>query len=793
MGDIGLFRITGSLKTVNLLYGYYACEDSGHVSETARQPNLPSHINHDVHDVATLFKRLLSGISGGVLGSLALFDVLVGIYSQLHESPASAKSSQSKIRSKLIALAIGSIESQFRRELVCSVFGLLALVGRASEVTEGTSASNLRAKFDPEWRKNGDLMRYEALAIIFGPLLVGNLLKDYTMKLTDPKDGLVVRSITPPMPKKEKTKRPKHEHELGLNIEKFHIANKVTKMLISNWKETVKHMRSLEMLKPNLERKRNHARPRHNKSLLHSASANFESRKQPNWNIQTTAIKLSDSRASPIPPSPTDFHGHCSYIARAQTSGTTLLQHPPSHNHQKKMSFSALSPTIEELDEYCHEFSHCKSQAIVPLHMKVNSQSTVSLASAQEREAHLGLRFTLPKKSRLQKPFSKQPQNMQNSAKAVLASKIDRKRALCQDATYDSSEVEWNKENFTKQYINFSNSCQVQTSVDHDGLKPKRAEKKYSSNHLSYKATVALPSVIITPRKITGVIREVGSVKRLAAMFEKASQKPVASSSLLSRRVKSQGDLANYQETRMNPINQSQAETPGRKILNIEPKPGWNMDSDTFQYTGCSRPPSVAYASSRISTLDLSPGTTCSNSNLHEKIRMLQREIKIKSEEAARLRKQIKKINEVEKRGLDDRVEQTKLLVTEWKERAEKSEQVVTLFHHFFFKLREASRPYQTETCEGQFAAECLKSIREILCEMDTNNKMMIADSIFSRAENQSQSDTNGSGLISGDLGGFTSSECSADTVVISRGVSETSFGQWLQGDELLIPVEEIL
>lgn len=130
----GVFRVPGSHGIVALLYNHYCSLDDGGeaISGTVRCPTLPEHINCDVHDVASAFKKFLSGLPGGILGSLRLFDALISIQTQLCGDPEWTRTKQSKVRARLIALAIFTLKSQYRRDLICAVFGLLCIIGRLS-------------------------------------------------------------------------------------------------------------------------------------------------------------------------------------------------------------------------------------------------------------------------------------------------------------------------------------------------------------------------------------------------------------------------------------------------------------------------------------------------------------------------------------------------------------------------------------------------------------------------------------------------------------------------------------
>ena len=248
----GIFRIPGSVRVVNALFNYYCCMENGEteVARTVRCANLPEHIQASVHDVASTFKRLLSVLSGGILGTLSIFDALVAIHSHLHGQPEFLRIKQTQVRARMIALAIGTIESQFRRELICGVLGLLSLIGRAAELAP-------REDENGEPIPTGDLMGYSALGIVFGPLIVGDLLDQYDMNIATPDSGLLLFPLTPKRLQKGQrnraksvpTGKPSHGPPA---IDKIHIANDITEMLIANWRDVVRQMKSLGTHHPHI-------------------------------------------------------------------------------------------------------------------------------------------------------------------------------------------------------------------------------------------------------------------------------------------------------------------------------------------------------------------------------------------------------------------------------------------------------------------------------------------------------------------------------------------------------------
>lgn len=234
----GVFRVPGSSKTVNALYSYY-CDASGndpYISSTTYQPTLPASIPHRVHDVASTFKRILSGLPRGVLGSITLFDAFLAIYSELQDRLEVPAEKSKKTRARLIALAIQTIDSRPQRDLICAVFGLLSLIGHATE-----QSPTKDAKGNP--LPPSQLMSYNALGIIFGSLLVGSDLDNYDIKESSPTSGM---SLCPISSKKrrdrQKAKEPTSDNS---EVFKIKVLIDVAEMVISNWRDVVRQMLSL--------------------------------------------------------------------------------------------------------------------------------------------------------------------------------------------------------------------------------------------------------------------------------------------------------------------------------------------------------------------------------------------------------------------------------------------------------------------------------------------------------------------------------------------------------------------
>lgn len=328
----GIFRIPGSVRVVNALFDYYCYMDnfSVDVAGTVRGANLPVHIRCSVHDVASTFKRLLSVLPGGILGSLGIFDAFVAIHSQLlRGQPEFPRTKQTKVRARLIALAIGTIKSQFRRELVCAVFGLLSLIGRAAELTP-------REDDGGRPLPTGDLMGYGALGIIFGPLLVGDLLSSYSMRLATPSSGLLLFPLTPRKIQKDKRKsKNAMSDQDGHSVNKIHVANDIAEMLISNWRDVVRQMKALGVL----HRKEVSVLNFQTTSMRPSASSDFAIKRPRDWEHRTTVDSLDRSRSPEHTPT---------MPARRQRPMPIPKRTVSSNRLTGKPSVRALSPTAEE-------------------------------------------------------------------------------------------------------------------------------------------------------------------------------------------------------------------------------------------------------------------------------------------------------------------------------------------------------------------------------------------------------------------------------------------------------------
>ncbi|PQE05598.1 GTPase activating Rga6 protein [Rutstroemia sp. NJR-2017a BBW] len=385
----GVFRIPGSQNTVNLLYNHYCLvnDEGGLVAGTVRCPTLPDHIQCDVHDVASAFKKFLSGIPGGILGSLPLFDALVSIQTHLRGDPELTRTKHSKVRARLIALSIATLRSTYRRELICAVFGLLCMVGRAAETAR---REDDRGRPLP----TSDLMGYRPLGIVFGPLLVGDLLENYNLRLADPHGSLVLTPVSSPKQRRERHKKNKSAEEgitFNTTVDKVKVANGITEMLITHWRDIVRHMKNLGALKPIEGSKSLAVRGRKTPTLRPSMSESFSLRKPPDW-IHEKPSRYADRSLSPTPPQ------RKSSLQCAEIN--LLLTLLAGHKEHKEVAVEEPldDPLISPLDPIQVRKQRVRQHRTAPRKVVTNARSGSTLSPAVVEEHPDEVSFELDRK-----------------------------------------------------------------------------------------------------------------------------------------------------------------------------------------------------------------------------------------------------------------------------------------------------------------------------------------------------------------------------------------------------------
>lgn len=248
----GIFRISGQLSTVNKLYDYYAQQieaaDKGPtaIRQTVHAALVPSHISHNAHDVAAVFKKFLNALPGGILGSLSLFTALESIHKQLYANPDATESHRREARARLIALAISSVTSQYRVSLICAVLGLVAVIGHETQAALTSNGAN----FDSDSAPTAELMSYKGLGLVFAPLVIGDLTDEIELQPQSERGGVLSLPDSPPKRRrdsKRKTSMPKFPGMstfLDMSGARYKIVANVFEMLLVHWTDIVPQLRS---------------------------------------------------------------------------------------------------------------------------------------------------------------------------------------------------------------------------------------------------------------------------------------------------------------------------------------------------------------------------------------------------------------------------------------------------------------------------------------------------------------------------------------------------------------------
>lgn len=231
------------------MYDYYqrqlGTSNGDAIVQTTSLATLPTHLTYTVNDVAHLFKALLAGLPGGLLGSPAVFQALYSIQSFLHTDPSLDPRFAKKVRPRMIALAIASLNLHFRITLICAVFGLLRCVALSTHgVVEESKITKPAETFT--------YLKEDSLGVIFGPLLLGDKSDQILVPAHEERGGLLLLPTIAPQPDEEpakgKSKQKKNQGYVQMQREKARRAALVTEMVISEWENVVIEMRKIGVM-----------------------------------------------------------------------------------------------------------------------------------------------------------------------------------------------------------------------------------------------------------------------------------------------------------------------------------------------------------------------------------------------------------------------------------------------------------------------------------------------------------------------------------------------------------------
>lgn len=193
-----LFFDSGDPRAAARLYDRFASQvmsaekEGDKIEMTTRSSDMPPGFGSNIHlgtparnatevlTVANVFRALLAGLPGGILGSQKLYGVLVDMYyarftdCQLErtESCLGGLSVAESFKTKAMTHAILALTGKMQLELICGVFGLCAVLLHETERNIEFERQARRGKAGPSFVSG--LMSVDRLGRAFGPLLIND-------------------------------------------------------------------------------------------------------------------------------------------------------------------------------------------------------------------------------------------------------------------------------------------------------------------------------------------------------------------------------------------------------------------------------------------------------------------------------------------------------------------------------------------------------------------------------------------------------------------------------------------
>ena len=348
----GIFRISGQKTTVDALYSWYSnlCIEDQHdqkVLRTLGNGALPKNLQVNPHDVASLLKRFIGGLHGGLLGSVELFKTLYGALTNLERQPGQSEETFTAIKSQIIALLISSIPNAKQMHLICAFFGLTAAIGDETKKIKSRRTTDESSK---------ELMGHRALGVVFGPLLLSDLEKDLDI-------GLDRFNADRPCPqtsmwsKKEKRRSQVIDPKLQQDIRHRQALLRVTAAtdlayeLLTHWKSAIIELRKIE-------RKRRYE---------------HLNRRSPEGSLYTFSEALS-----------TDFSGTTTADGTPPTAPTT----PPAKSHLDQARSARLQKVVDAF----------RRSSKTDVAQQSTEQGFLEIVKKQQEEVHVQprMRYKIP-------------------------------------------------------------------------------------------------------------------------------------------------------------------------------------------------------------------------------------------------------------------------------------------------------------------------------------------------------------------------------------------------------------
>ncbi|KAI9371831.1 hypothetical protein BJX61DRAFT_534474 [Aspergillus egyptiacus] len=196
-GVQNLFVDPGDLDTATQTYDHFAGQvlsaekEKSTIHMTMRSSRMPSFLDEmsgpglearnpaQVLGIAFTFKELLSGLPGGILGSVQLYQILVNLcYGRVSQGPVQRTGSclaglspEDYAKVRAMSLAILALTSTMQLNLICGVFGLCSLLLHETERMFEIERRTRRGSHRRSVTSSADKLTADRLATTLGPLL----------------------------------------------------------------------------------------------------------------------------------------------------------------------------------------------------------------------------------------------------------------------------------------------------------------------------------------------------------------------------------------------------------------------------------------------------------------------------------------------------------------------------------------------------------------------------------------------------------------------------------------------
>lgn len=212
---------------MKFIYDRYASLTSDlheNVETTIGSTTLPSwDIPYEAHDIASTFKKCLWDVPGGILGSVTLFKIL----KEIKYLPPSQLEAHGL---RLIALALLSLRSSRRLDLVTAVFALLHNLVHDEERCQPRPSS-----------PTSEQMTAGAFGVVFAPLLVGELIEDIDCASSPTKKTLFKNVL-----KSRQADAIERSQAMSLQKSRMLECSGIVEMLVGSWNSISRQMYLLE-------------------------------------------------------------------------------------------------------------------------------------------------------------------------------------------------------------------------------------------------------------------------------------------------------------------------------------------------------------------------------------------------------------------------------------------------------------------------------------------------------------------------------------------------------------------